>query len=120
MNRHGRIISASLLLLLCTVANQPQRIHAATDNTATTPPIFFLSPNHNAASGPIEDATCDVEQIEQANDSQLHVILRELMTTSFFRSFAVDLDQTCPLTQWNKKKKVKDSGQHFWAFSGIS
>lgn len=51
-----------------------------------------------------------MEQIEQANDSQLHVILRELMTTSFFRSFAVDLDQTCPLTQWNKKKKVKDSG----------
>jgi len=46
-----------------------------------------------------------VEQIEQANDSQLHVILRELMTTSFFRSFAVDLDQTCPLTQWNKQKK---------------
>eukprot|EP00984_Skeletonema_dohrnii_P006006 scaffold2129_cov151-Skeletonema_dohrnii-CCMP3373.AAC.4 len=27
------------------------------------------------------------------------------MTTSFFRSFAVDLDQTCPLTQWNKQKK---------------
>ena len=46
-----------------------------------------------------------MEQIEQANDSQLHVILRELMTTSFFRSFAVDLDQTCPLTQWNKQKK---------------
>jgi len=54
-----------------------------------------------------------VEQIEQANDSQLHVILRELMTTSFFRSFAVDLDQTCPLTQWNKqKKKGKGDGSN--------
>jgi len=50
-----------------------------------------------------------VEQIEQANDSQLHVILRELMTTTFFRSFEVDLDQTCPLAQWNKQKKGKGS-----------
>jgi len=41
------------------------------------------------------------------------VILRELMTTSFFRSFAVDLDQTCPLTQWNKqKKKGKGDGSN--------
>jgi len=109
MNRHGRIISTSLLVLFCTiVANQPRRILAANDNTST-PPNFFFPPN-NAASGPIEDATCDVEQIEQANDSQLHVILRELMTTSFFRSFAVDLDQTCPLTQWNKNKKEKGGG----------
>eukprot|EP00985_Skeletonema_marinoi_P002618 scaffold1069_cov112-Skeletonema_marinoi.AAC.2 len=94
MNRNQRLISASLLLLLC------GSITTADTTTATN---FFLPPN--AASGPIEDATCDVEQIEQANDSQLHVILRELMTTSFFRSFAVDLDQTCPLTQWNKQKK---------------
>ena len=105
MNRHHyyrRIISASLLLLLCTIATRPRPVQSA-DTTST--PNFFLPPN--AASGPIEDATCDVEQIEQANDSQLHVILRELMTTSFFRSFAVDLDQNCPLTEWNKKKKGK-------------
>mmetsp|Transcript_13157 Transcript_13157/g.26749 ORF Transcript_13157/g.26749 Transcript_13157/m.26749 type:complete len:1243 (+) Transcript_13157:78-3806(+) len=98
MNRHKRLISASLLLLLCSsITTHPPQVQAADT------PNFFLPPN--AASGPIEDATCDVEQIEQANDSQLHVILRELMTTSFFRSFAVDLDQTCPLTQWNKQKK---------------
>jgi len=60
-----------------------------------------------AATGPIEDATCDVEQLERANDSQLHVILAELMTTTFFRSFAVDLDQRCPLAGWNTKKKTK-------------
>lgn len=109
MNRHQRLISASLLLLLlfCSIANQPQQVHAA-ETTSTTPNNnFFLPPT--AASGPIEDATCDVEQIEQANDSQLHVILRELMTTSFFRSFAVDLDQSCPLTRWNKQKKGKGS-----------
>ena len=27
------------------------------------------------------------------------------MTTSFFRSFAVDLDHRCPLAGWNTKKK---------------
>eukprot|EP00571_Detonula_confervacea_P015404 CAMPEP_0172304912 /NCGR_PEP_ID=MMETSP1058-20130122/6267_1 /TAXON_ID=83371 /ORGANISM="Detonula confervacea, Strain CCMP 353" /LENGTH=1313 /DNA_ID=CAMNT_0013016319 /DNA_START=187 /DNA_END=4125 /DNA_ORIENTATION=+ len=68
---------------------------------------FFLHPTY-AASGPIEDASCDVEQLEQANDSQLHVILAELMTTSFFRSFAVDLDEMCPLARWNTKKKKKN------------
>ena len=56
----------------------------------------------------IEDATCDVEQLEKANDSQLHVILVELMTTGFFRNFAVDLDQKCPLSGWDTKKtKIK-------------
>ena len=29
-------------------------------------------------TGPIEDATCNVEQLEQVNDNQLHVILEEL------------------------------------------
>lgn len=53
----------------------------------------------------IEDATCDVEQLEKANDSQLHVILVELMTTGFFRNFAVDLDQKCPLSGWDTKTK---------------
>jgi len=70
---------------------------------------MFLYPTV-AATGPIEDATCDVEQLEQANDSQLHIILAELMTTSFFRSFAVDLDQRCPLLGWDtKKKKTKQT-----------
>jgi hypothetical protein len=62
---------------------------------------------HPSTSGPIEDATCDVEQLEQANDSQLHVILHELMTTTFFRSFAVDLAQGCPLGGWGVKKKTE-------------
>lgn len=71
---------------------------------------LFLHPTY-AASGPIEDASCDVEQLEQANDSQLHVILAELMTTSFFRSFAVDLDEGCPLAGWNTKKKKSKSSK---------
>ena len=58
-----------------------------------------------SVTGPLEDASCDVEQLEQANDSQLHVILTELMATSFFKSFAVDLKQVChmPLLEVSSK-----------------
>ena len=57
--------------------------------------------------GPIDDATCHVEQLEEANDSQLFTILHDLKTTAFFRNFAVDLSAKCPLV-WNKKEKDKD------------
>ena len=60
--------------------------------------------------GAIEDATCDVEQLERANDSQLHVILAELMTTGFFRNFAVDLDHRCPLAGWDTTAKKEKKG----------
>ena len=43
-----------------------------------------------------------MEQLEEANDSQLFTILHDLKNTAFFRNFAVDLDAKCPLS-WNKK-----------------
>lgn len=55
-------------------------------------------------SGPIDDATCNVEQLEEANDSQLFTILEDLKETTFFRNFAVDLDAKCPLAEWVKSK----------------
>lgn len=63
-----------------------------------------------APGGPIDDATCDVEQLEEANDSQLHSILAELKNTAFFRSFAVDLDHGCPLSKWRPAAKSKKGG----------
>mmetsp|Transcript_34338 Transcript_34338/g.72249 ORF Transcript_34338/g.72249 Transcript_34338/m.72249 type:complete len:1299 (+) Transcript_34338:130-4026(+) len=86
--------------------NPPNEIAAVPSHNNNNNNQFFMGsyPTY-AATGPIGDATCDVEQLEQANDSQLHVILAELMTTSFFRSFAVDLDERCPLAGWNTKKK---------------
>jgi len=56
-------------------------------------------------TGPIDDAKCNVEQLEEANDSQLYSILRDLKNTSFFRTFAVDLDQKCPLATLGQPKK---------------
>lgn len=117
--RRSRLASSAALLLAASVLPTNFQIlsslpcglvvDAANGSSPVTADNFFLqNPTYNqAASGPIEDATCDVEQLEQANDSQLHVILAELMTTSFFRSFAVDLDEGCPLAGWTTKKKKK-------------
>ena len=43
----------------------------------------------------IDDATCDVKQLEEANDSQIHSILKGLKGTVFFRYFEVDLVYGC-------------------------
>ncbi len=60
-------------------------------------------------SGPIDDAKCNVEQLEEANDSQLFTILEDLKGTFFFRNFVVDLDEKCPLADFHKKKVVLKS-----------
>lgn len=52
-----------------------------------------------APSGPIEDALCNIEDLEDANDSQLFAILQALKTTDYFRNFVVDLEHSCPLHQ---------------------
>jgi len=59
------------------------------------------------ASGPILDVTCDVEQLEDVNDSQLYSIFDAIRQTAFFRMFAVDLDERCPLTE-SKRKSVPE------------
>ena len=52
-------------------------------------------------NGPIsEDVQCTIEDLELANDSQLHTILAELVQTDFFSTFVVDLERTCPLSTW--------------------
>ena len=53
-----------------------------------------------AMSGLIDDASCHMEDLENANDSQLYTILQELRNTAFFRTFVVDLDHKCPLRSW--------------------
>lgn len=76
---------AQSLFLLCLPA-----VTNSLDQTTFIPSI----PN----TGPIYgDMQCNVEDLEKANDAQLFEILNELKSTSFFKSFVVDLDQTCPL-----------------------
>ena len=71
------------------------------NNNAQAP--FFIPPTPH--TGPIDDAKCNVEQLEEANDSQLFTILEDLKETAFFRNFMVDLDAKCPLSELGKKKK---------------
>ncbi len=86
MRRHWVILASTLLIGLVSGA-----------------PLAFPP-----ATGPIEGATCNVEDLEEANDSQLHSILQHLVETSFFRTFVVDLDKSCPISTWYTKPKATE------------
>jgi flavocytochrome c len=68
---------------------------------------FLLDSSHK---GPIPELakTCNMEDLETANDSQLYSILTQLKNTHFFRHFIVDLDTKCPLSLKQQKQKEKD------------
>ena len=51
-------------------------------------------------TGEVGDAKCNVEEVESANEHQLHEILNELTNTTYFRLFQVDLSRKCKF--WNK------------------
>jgi len=63
--------------------------------------VAALESINDPRKGKIDDVTCHIEELEEANDSQLFTILHDLKQTEFFRNFAVDLSATCPLS-WNK------------------
>lgn len=135
--RRPRPIARLTSLLLLTTTTTLLTSAPSTSASAQVPPpavADFLA--GAAAGGPIggrpqptgqiaDDARCDVEQLEQANDSQLHTILKELVGTAFFRTFAVDLDHHCPLAglgsvgggggsgggDKNQKSERQDSGE---------
>ena len=69
---------------------------------------IFSFPATTPHTGPIDDAHCNVEQLEEANDSQLFTILEDLKATNFFRNFVVDLDAKCPLADFGRTKQKKD------------
>lgn len=96
------ICSAMILLLATTSAAAEALSKTDFENHMR---YGFLHP-----AGSISDeAQCNVEELEEANDSQLHAILQQLAKTSFFRTFFVDLDHGCPLISFgSSKKKEKD------------
>lgn len=86
-----RLVAVTMATILAVMAQE------GIASSPTTP--RFVSP----PAGPIDEAmvTCNMEELEQANDSQLYSILHDLKETSFFRTFRVDLSQKCPLRSWN-------------------
>jgi flavocytochrome c len=106
MTRFTTTARAILLLSWFHFLNQSQ-------NTLLTAvhAIDVHPPHPTFPTGLIEDTKCDVEQLEEANDSQLFTILHDLKQTSFFRNFAVDLDQTCPLRWERRSTTTPDSSK---------
>ena len=101
--------TALTTLLVAAACSSPPGCHAV----ETSPIAYTVLPNTTptpevpaGGGGPIDDTQCNIEELEQANDSQLYTILQELVTrTEFFQHFAVDLDQTCPLSAQEKNKE---------------
>lgn len=48
------------------------------------------------ASGPLVDAQCNMETVEDANVHQLYALLSELSEATFFRLIHVNMDGKCP------------------------
>ena len=96
--RRSRSLSVHVVLLLSSlVLLLPPLVRVAADPTGV--PIYSILPPTTPSEGPIDDTQCNIEELEQANDSQLYTILQELvLRTEFFQHFAVDLEQTCPLS----------------------
>uniref|UniRef100_A0A7S3STQ9 FAD-dependent oxidoreductase 2 FAD-binding domain-containing protein n=1 Tax=Emiliania huxleyi TaxID=2903 RepID=A0A7S3STQ9_EMIHU len=51
-------------------------------------------------TGPLVDAQCNVETVEEANSAQLHALLTELSETTFFRLVHVNMETRC--VYWGK------------------
>ena len=47
--------------------------------------VDFLGIPPSPASGELGDAQCNIAEVEEANESQLHALLVELSETTFFR-----------------------------------
>ena len=59
-----------------------------------------------ALVGAVGDARCNVEEVQSANEHQLHEILGELTNTTYFRLFQVDLNRPCKF--WRKPEDAGD------------
>jgi Endoplasmic Reticulum Oxidoreductin 1 (ERO1)/FAD binding domain len=88
--------------------------------TATGDSIVDLGNDFDSSSYVDDETTktqvmCTMDDLERANDMQLHVIFQELTSLEFFQHFVVDLDHKCPLSSTDGRKgelvgNEKDAG----------
>lgn len=99
---------------LNTPSNYLLSLLANLDNSSNSSVSISSTSSSPPTDGPIADALCRIEDLEQANDSQLYTILHELRQTTFFRMFHVNLDRKCPLQSWtnNKSSKHEEKQKH--------
>jgi len=105
-----------LLVVLLLVSVSVSVVVDAADAPAVPYPVdapFQNQHKHKHNKGPIPElaatTVCHMEDLEAANDSQLHSILMELKQTHFFRHFIVDLETKCPLKARKKNTPTPSS-----------
>jgi len=96
------MVQWSLLLAI------PMMLLASLPANAISPSVDACILEELFPTGAIDDAHCSSEDLERANDSQLNAIFRELQQTSFFKTFVVDLDAKCPLSEWRSAKDQEE------------
>ncbi|KAJ3415701.1 hypothetical protein HDV05_004379 [Chytridiales sp. JEL 0842] len=67
---------------------------------SSTPDTSIHSNRFCSPTGTIEDACCEFKTVDSVNE-ELAPFIDELVTTSFFRYFKVDLDKGCPFWKEN-------------------
>lgn len=86
------------------LTTSPSSNNSAASSLQHAPQPQQLLPVVDMPSGTIDDAvSCQMEDLDQANESQLYEILQELKRTPFFRNFVVDLQHKCPLASWSSR-----------------
>ena len=82
----GPAVLAAVLFLATVSSVLPTPSISATSIHETKPKFV---------AGEVGDATCNVEDVQSANEHQLHEILAELTNTTYFRLFQLDLNRPC-------------------------
>mmetsp|Transcript_3690 Transcript_3690/g.11574 ORF Transcript_3690/g.11574 Transcript_3690/m.11574 type:complete len:1144 (-) Transcript_3690:85-3516(-) len=99
----GRVLPSVLLLGAVIALFSAPLCTAAVGGLGLPPvPAQMTSP----FQGELDDASCNVEEVERANTQQLVALLNEVMNTSFFSLFKVNLEEQCQF--WGKVKEVDD------------
>lgn len=70
----------------------PPTLSSIPSRSSSFVPSFFSGRDEE-----IVDARCTMNDLDRANDMQLHIIFRELQQTNFFQHFVVDLEHKCSL-----------------------
>eukprot|EP00038_Savillea_parva_P021364 m.34421 g.34421 ORF g.34421 m.34421 type:complete len:1215 (+) comp5137_c0_seq2:283-3927(+) len=78
--------------------------------------IPALSSLHTPVRGEVDDTSCNVEEVERANSQQLGALLNDVMNTSFFSLFKVNLEEQCkfwrPTTPGTAEGAATDDDDH--------
>ncbi|KAE9592842.1 putative thiol oxidase [Lupinus albus] len=109
-NKKWVIVGAVITVLMASALKYDRRA----SSSITT--LFFKDQNSSCHcpkvsqkyTGIIEDCCCDFETVDSINGEVLHPLLKELVTTPFFRYFKVKLGCRCPFWPEDGMCRLRD------------